>query len=296
MMSAEPVSAEIKKKVTSEVLKLRREKGITPKLVALMIGNDPISRTYLQLKRADCAEVGIISEVMDLSMLSISEVQTRVKETIQNLNNDPNVHAIIPQMPFDGKVSEELVFSTLSQDKDVDGLTPFRLGKLLRKEYSLEESLLPCTPKGIVALLRHYGVKIEGSDVAIIGRSTLVGEPLRKILQDLNATAICLHTFSKNLNQRLGEADVVVAAAGRPPEIYGASGFRLTGGMVKEGSAVVSVGARKEHTSGRTFFDVDLMSLKGKSAFLTPNIGGVGAMTRAMLLQNTLLATGLQLK
>ena len=193
-MSAEPLSAEIKGRVSAEVTRIRHDKGIAPKLVALLIGDDPISRTYVNLKRADCAQVGIISEVVDLSVLPSAEIRSKVDDTIKRLNEDPSVKAIIPQMPFDGKVPEELVFSLLSPDKDVDGLTPFRLGKLMRKEYSLENSLLPCTPKGIVTLLLHYGVKIEGANVAIIGRSVLVSEPLRKLLQDLNATATCYHT------------------------------------------------------------------------------------------------------
>ncbi len=296
MMSAEPISAEIKRHVAEKVSRLREEKGLTPKLVALLIGLDPISRTYVQLKRADCAQVGIVSEVIDLSSVHPPEAGSQAVATIQRLNKDPAVNAIIPQMPFDGRVAEELVFSALSPDKDVDGLTPLRLGKLMRKEYSFETSLLPCTPKGIVALLQYYGVKIEGAEVAIIGRSTLVGEPLRKMLQDLNATATNYHTFSKKLKEGLLGADIIVAAAGRPPELYGSSGFRLTGEMVKEGSAVVSVGSRKDEKNGKTLFDVDLASLKGRCAFLTPNIGGVGAMTRAMLVQNTLVATNLQVQ
>ena len=247
-----------------------------------------MSRTYVDLKRKDCAEVGIISEVIDLSSEDISP--KRILEAIKELNEDSSVHAIIPQMPFSGKISEESVFSTLSPDKDVDGLTPFRLGKLIRTEYELERSLLPCTPKGITLLCKHYAVPMEGAEVIIVGRGILVGEPLRKLLQDLNATVTCCHTKTRNLIQKLKDADIVVAASGRPPEIYGDRGFRLTGDMVKEGCTVISVGVSKDQASGKMLFDIDSASLKGKCRFLTPNTGGVGVMTRACLLQNTIIA------
>ena len=288
MMSASPLAATVKQKVSNDVSRLKKEKGITPKLVALLIGNDPVSRTYVDLKSADCAEVGILSEVRDLSSDHFSS--SDVIDAIKELNEDQTVHAVIPQMPLSGKVSEESVFSALSPEKDVDGLTPYNLGKLLRSEYDLEGSLLPCTPKGSTLLCRYYSVPFEGAEVAIIGRGILVGEPLRKMLQDLNATVTCCHTKTRNLEGKLKSADVVVAASGRPPEIHGERGFRLTGEMVKEGSTVVSVGVRRDPSSGKMLFDVDPLTLKGKCKFLTPNTGGVGVMTRACLLQNTIIA------
>ncbi|MHB8566689.1 MAG: bifunctional 5,10-methylenetetrahydrofolate dehydrogenase/5,10-methenyltetrahydrofolate cyclohydrolase [Nitrososphaerales archaeon] len=289
MMVAEPAVKIIKEDLTIRINRFRRQFGVAPKLVALLIGNDPVSRTYVDLKRKDCADVGILSEVIDLSIYS-EEAPTTILETIKRLNDDKSVNAVIPQMPFDGKIREELVFTTLSPEKDVDGLTPYSLGKLARKEYGLERSLLPCTPKGVVMLAKHFGVPLEGADVAILGRSVLVGEPLRKLFQDLNSTATCYHTFSKHLLDKLSEADVVVAAMGRPPEIFGSSGFRLSQEMVKEGSSVFSVGVRKDPSNGKMLFDVDTRALKGRCDYLTPNTGGVGAMTRACLIQNTVIA------
>ena len=293
LMKADALASEMKKEISQQVLELQKAKGITPKLVALLIGTDPVSRTYVNLKQKDCAEVGIASETRDLSGPEVS--REKVLETLLQLNKDPSVHAVIPQMPFSGKVSEEKVFSLLSPEKDVDGLTPRNLGKLLRSEYSLQTSLLPCTPKGIVLLLQHYHVPLEGADAAIVGRGILVGEPLRKLLQDLNATVTCCHTKTRQLARKLKDADIIVAASGRPPEIYGASGFRVDRGTVKEGSSVVSVGVRKDENTGKMVFDVDTASLKGYSAFLTPNTGGVGVMTRVCLLQNTLTACKAQL-
>jgi len=288
MMIAAPLATSVKEAVGKDVLRLQKERNIAPKLVAFLIGKDPVSRTYVELKKKDCAEVGILSEVRDLSSeeFSASDVLNAIKEA----NDDRTIHAIIPQMPFNGKVQEERVFSTLSPDKDVDGLTPFRLGKLIRSEYDLEGSLLPCTPKGITLLCQFYSVPLEGAEVVIVGRGVLVGEPLRKLLQDLNATVTCCHTKTKDLAGKLKSADLIVAASGRPPELYGEKGFRLNAEMVKEGCTAISVGVRKDPSSGKMLFDIDVSALKGKCSYLTPNTGGVGVMTRACLLQNTIVA------
>ncbi|MGI0078390.1 MAG: bifunctional 5,10-methylenetetrahydrofolate dehydrogenase/5,10-methenyltetrahydrofolate cyclohydrolase [Nitrososphaerales archaeon] len=294
VMYAEPLVTEMKAKISKQVGELKDDRGVSPKLVALLIGREPVSRTYVDLKRNDCAQVGILSEVRDLSSLPKEEAAEKLPRLLKELNSDPSVSAVIPQIPFDGRVKEEEVFSILSPDKDVDGLTPFRLGKLLRKEYSLESSLLPCTPKGVILLVKRYNVTVAGADVAIIGRSTLVGEPLRKMFQDLDATATCYHTRSKHMRERIKEADIVVAASGRPPEIYGISGFRVSRDLVKEGSVVIGVGVKKHEGTGKMLFDVDTKSLRGHCSFVTPNTGGVGAMTRAVLLENTLIAAKLQ--
>jgi len=295
-MIAKPLAEEMKSRIAGDVARIKKEFGITPKLVALLIGDDPVSRTYVDLKRKDCEEVGMTSEVIDLSHYDKGESSKRILDKVKELNDDRSVNAVIPQMPFSGKVSEETLFSTLSPDKDADGLTPYRLGKLLRTEYSIENALLPCTPKGAILLSKYYKVPIEGADVAIVGRSTLVGEPLRKLFQDLNATATCYHTKSRHLEEKLMESDIVVAASGRPPELYGKSGFRVVNESVKPGSCVISVGVRKDEGSGKMLFDVDTVSLKGKCSYLTPNTGGIGVMTRVCLLQNTITATRIQIE
>ncbi len=289
-MIAKPVVEKMKGEIAERVKRLKEE-GVKPKIVALMIGDNPESWTYVNLKMKNCAEVGIESDVIDLRAHSKDKMPEVVAETLSKLNNDPSVNAVLPQLPFDGKISEEFVFSRLSPAKDVDGLTPHNLGKLFRGEYTLENSLIPCTPKGIVLLAQHYGVHIAGSEAAIIGRSTLVGKPLQKLLQDLDATATCYHTKSRRVLERVKDADIVVSASGKPPEVYGQNGFRLTGKMVKEESAVFGVGVWQNPKTNERFFDVDTFSLEGKCAYLTPNVGGVGPMTRICLLQNTLIAT-----
>ena len=294
MMLAEPVVASMKKTISEQVLELK-ERNVVPKLVALLIGSDPVSRTYVELKAKDCADVGVISNVVDLSVAPKNESQAIVLDKISVLNEDPSVSAVIPQMPFDGMVKESDLFSLLNPKKDADGLTPFNLGRLLRREYSLPNSLLPCTPKGVVYLLLHYGVDLKGADVAIIGRSVLVGESLRKLLQDQEATVTCLHSNSKNILERVKRSDIVVVASGKPPELYGSQGFRLSGSMVKEGAIVVGVGVRRDPSTNKMLFDVDTKSLKGICSFLTPNTGGVGAMTRVSLVENTIIAARMQL-
>lgn len=296
MMMAKPLAEQMKISIAERVVRIKKSAGITPKLVALLIGNDPVSRTYVDLKRKDCEEVGIASEVIDLSQHDKGLSQKIILDKIRELNEDETVNAVIPQMPFSGKVSEEALFSALSPDKDADGLTPYRLGKLIRSEYQIEDALIPCTPKGSILLSKYYGVPIEGMDVAIVGRSTLVGEPLRKLFQDLNSTATCYHTKSRKLEDKLREADIIVAASGRPPEIFGYSGFRVVASTVKEGSTVISIGVRKNESTGKMLFDVDTGSLKGRCSFLTPNTGGIGLMTRISLLQNTVIATEMQMR
>ena len=311
-MFSKPAVSGIKGHVSSIAERLKREHGITPKLVALVIGDDPASRRYVKLKTQDCAKVGITSEVIDLSGYSQKEMPQKVAATIRQLNDDPTVNAVLPQMPFGGKISPETVFSQLSPKKDVDGLTPFNLGKLFRGEFTLGDtlempslhsytpkSMLPCTPMGVILLAKYYKVGFAGKEAAVIGRSTLVGKPLAMLLQYQNATPTCYHTGSgsKLLKERIKQADIVVSAVGRNPKIHGEKeGFLLTGGMVKEDSAVFSVGQEEDPKTGKMLFDVDEQSLDGKCAFLTPNIGGIGPMTRACLLMNTVYATLNQLR
>jgi methylenetetrahydrofolate dehydrogenase (NADP+)/methenyltetrahydrofolate cyclohydrolase len=164
------------------------------------------------------------------------------------------------------------------------------MGKLLLGEYSAKNSLIPCTPKGSMAILDHFGIDVAGKDAIIVGRSTLVGEPLRKLLQDRNATVTCTHRKTKNLVERLRKADIIVAAAGRPPELYQENAFRLSADMVKEGVIVISIGVRRDPATSKLVFDVDFEDVKDKAGYITPNTGSTGIMTRGMLLKNTISA------
>ncbi len=289
IMDAKPLFARIKEQVKSDVEFLKK-KGVNPGLSAVLTSEDAISHTYVFFKQRDCKEVGINSQMFDLSKKDSKNREIETIKTVKGLNDRNDIHGIIVQMPLPEFVNIQKVFETLSPEKDVDGLTPYRLGKLMRGEYSYNSSLLPCTPRGVVELLEHYKVSVAGKDVAIVGRSVLVGNPLRKMLEDKGATAICYHSKTKNMKEKLKVADVVISAVGRPPEMYKENSFRLTADMIKDDAIVVGVGVRKDMKNDKLYFDVDVDSVKEKASLVTPNIGGVGLMTRAMLLKNTIIA------
>ena len=256
----------------------------------MIVSEDAISHTYVFFKQKDCKEVGINSEMFDLSKVDPKTRELTVTKTLQELNGRSDIHGIIIQMPFPDFVNAEKIFETLSPGKDVDSLTPYSLGKLMRSEFNYDKNLLPCTPRGVVELLNYYKINVAGKDVAIIGRSVLVSNPLRKMLENMDATVTCLHRKSKNLEDKIKQSDIVVSAAGRPPEIYKENSFKLTGNMVKDDVVVVGVGVRKDLKTDKLYFDVDVDSMKGKASFVTPNIGGIGLMTRAILMKNTIIA------
>ncbi len=290
VMSAKELFQQVLDEVRSDVKMLQEEKGVTPCLAALLVGDDPVSQTYVSLKEKDCGKVGIISKVYRMFDQPPKTREKEVLNLIEKLNSDPETHGVLIQLPFPDFVDKENIFERLSPKKDADGLTPYNMGKLLLGEYDLESSLIPCTPKGVMKILDHFDVDVSGRDAVIVGRSTLVGEPLRKLLQDRNATATCTHRKTKNLMEMLKEADIIVTAAGRPPELYRENSFRLTKDMVKDGVIVISIGVRRDPATGKLVFDVDFEDVKEKASYITPNTGSTGIMTRGMLLKNTVSA------
>lgn len=289
VMDAKPLFDQIKEEVKSDVSALKR-RNINPGLAAVVVGEDAISHTYVFFKQRDCKEVGINSEMLDLSKVDSKTREIDAIKTLKELNGRNDMHGIIVQMPLPNFVNEEKIFGMLFPSKDVDSLTPYSLGKIFRGEYNYDNALLPCTPRGVVELLKHYKIDLAGKDVAIIGRSVLVSNPLRKMLEDLDATATCLHTKSKNIAVKIKQADIVISAVGKPPEMYEDNSFRLAGDMIKDDAVVVGVGVRKDLKTDKLYFDVDADSMKGKASFVTPNVGGIGLMTRAMLIKNTIIA------
>ncbi len=286
MMEGKPVHERIMSWARKETDALKKKK-VTPTLAAILTKDDETSKVYVGMKKKDCEMVGIRSEIYEAYKREKDEgYEKRVLALIKQLNEREDVHSILIQLPLSQKLDEEKIFSILSPKKDVDGLTPYNLGKLMRGEYS-ETSMIPCTPKGVVKLLDYYKVPLEGRDAIVIGRSFLVGEPLRKLLQDRDVTATCLHSKTRNIDEVISSADIVVSAVGRPPELYG-NGFRLTSKMLKDDVVVVGVGVRKH--SGKMYFDLDVDDVKKKASKVAPNIGGVGLMTRACLIENTINA------
>jgi methylenetetrahydrofolate dehydrogenase (NADP+) / methenyltetrahydrofolate cyclohydrolase len=261
--------AAIKLELTARVAALR-ERGIVPGLGTVLVGDDPGSQIYVGLKHRDCAEVGIASIRRDLPATAS---QAEVEAAVDELNADPACTAYLVQVPLPAGLDEYAVLERIDPAKDADGLHPINLGRLVLGQ----PAQLPCTPNGIVELLRRYQVPIDGAEVVIVGRGISVGRPLGLILsrRSENATVTLCHTGTHDLAAHVRRADIVVAAAGRPGLI--------TADMVKPGAAVLDVGVSR--VDGKIAGDVaaDVAAVAG---FVAPNPGGVGPMTRALLLRN----------
>jgi methylenetetrahydrofolate dehydrogenase (NADP+)/methenyltetrahydrofolate cyclohydrolase len=265
--------ATIKHELAARIAALR-ERGIVPGLGTVLVGDDPGSRWYVNAKHRDCAEVGIESIRRELPSTA---TQREVEQVVDELNADPACTAYLVQLPLPRGLDEYAVLSRVDPDKDADGLHPINLGKLVLGQ----AAPIACTPNGIVELLRRYEVPIDGADVTVIGRGITVGRPLGLILtrRSENATVTLCHTGTRDLAAHVRRADIVVAAAGRPGLV--------TAAMVKPGAAVLDVGVSR--VDGKLAGDVaaDVESVAG---YVAPNPGGVGPMTRAMLLTNVVLA------
>jgi methylenetetrahydrofolate dehydrogenase (NADP+)/methenyltetrahydrofolate cyclohydrolase len=254
----------------AERVAVLKERGVTPGLGTVLVGDDPGSQAYVRGKHADCAKVGINSIRRDLPA-DIS--QAKLDETIDELNANPECTGYIVQLPLPKHLNENAALERLDPGKDADGLHPMNLGRLVLNE----PAPLPCTPRGIVHLLRRYEVEIAGAQVVLIGRGVTVGRPLGLLLtrRSENATVTLCHTATRHLPQLTREADIVIAAAGVP--------WLITADMVKPGAAVLDVGVSR--VNGRIVGDV-APEVAEVAGFVAPNPGGVGPMTRAMLLSN----------
>jgi len=277
-LDGKATAATIKAELTERVTKLR-ESGLVPGLATVLVGDDPGSRWYVAGKHNDCAEVGIRSIRVDLS----AEVpQSAVEEAIAGLNENPACTGYIVQLPLPKHMDENDVLGMIDPSKDADGLHPTNLGWLVLGK----PAPLPCTPNGIVELLRRHSVEIAGADVCVVGRGVTVGRPLGLLLtrRSENATVTLCHTGTRDLAAHVRQADIVVAAAGVPGII--------TGDMVKPGAAVLDVGVSRT-AEGKIAGDV-AQSVYDVAGWVSPNPGGVGPMTRAMLLANIVEAAEAQ--
>jgi methylenetetrahydrofolate dehydrogenase (NADP+)/methenyltetrahydrofolate cyclohydrolase len=268
----------LKKDIATRVSELRKE-GKVPALATILVGEKTASKTYVRLKERDCKEVGIHSKTHELP----AEVSEReIFGLIDELNRDKKIHGILVQMPLPPHLSGTEVVERISPKKDVDGLHPLNVGKLWLGTYDFKNDLLPCTPKGVIKLLDHYDVELVGKNVVIINRSNLVGKPLSKLMLDRNATVTLCHSKTAGLEKHTRAADVLVTAIGCRPQ------FLVTEEMVKDQAVVVDVGINC--IEGKIYGDLDFEKVKKKASKITPVPGGVGPMTRAMLLQNILIA------
>jgi len=268
------VSADVKSRVTKAVEELKAI-GVQPCLATVLVGDDPASATYIESKHKDAKEVGIVTRD---HRLAATFKQKELRELVQLLNNDPEVHGVLVQLPLPSHIDEFDIIASLSPMKDVDGLTPYNIGML----QSGIAALKPCTPSGIMELLDYYKIDVAGMDVVIVNRSNLVGKPLLILLLEKDATVTICHSKTKNLNEKLRSADLVVTAVGNRQR------FTLTANMVKEEVVVIDVGIAR--LNSKLTGDLDFESVKQKASWITPVPGGVGLMTRAMLLKNTVTA------
>ena len=276
--TGQTIQTQIKKEVEDLV-----KKGIAPCLAVILVGDDPASQVYVRNKKRTCGELGILSVE---HKLSAQTSQDELEGLVKKLNEDPSVHGILCQFPLPKGLDEDRVIHTISTDKDVDGLHPFNVGLLATGK----PRFISCTPWGVMQLLKHAGIQTEGKHAVVLGRSNLVGRPLSILLSEkaANCTVTVCHSRTKNLASVTSQADILVAAIGRPEYV--------TKEMVKPGAVVIDVGINRvpAHERGEGKFrltgDVDYDSAAAVAGAITPVPGGVGPMTIACLLRNTLVA------
>jgi methylenetetrahydrofolate dehydrogenase (NADP+)/methenyltetrahydrofolate cyclohydrolase len=274
------IAADMRAELKEHVAELKK-KGIVPGLGVILVGQDPASKSYVTAKERACAEIGIYSDDNRLpAQTSGNDLITLIKK----MNADPKINGILVQLPLPKHLNEAQVLMTISPDKDVDGFHPTNVGRMVVGE----KAFLPCTPHGVIQLLIRSSVTIDGSHVVIVGRSNIVGKPLANMLIQKsptgNATVTICHTRTKNLAFHTKQADIVIAAAGRPNTI--------TADMIKPGAVVIDVGVNRvddetKKSGYRLVGDVDFENVKEKASLITPVPGGVGPMTITMLLYNT---------
>ncbi|MBU5058893.1 bifunctional methylenetetrahydrofolate dehydrogenase/methenyltetrahydrofolate cyclohydrolase FolD [Staphylococcus aureus] len=251
-----------------------KEKGFTPKLSVILVGNDGASQSYVRSKKKAAEKIGMISEIVHLEETATEE---EVLNELNRLNNDDSVSGILVQVPLPKQVSEQKILEAINPEKDVDGFHPINIGKL----YIDEQTFVPCTPLGIMEILKHADIDLEGKNAVVIGRSHIVGQPVSKLLLQKNASVTILHSRSKDMASYLKDADVIVSAVGKPGLV--------TKDVVKEGAVIIDVGNAPDE-NGKLKGDVDYDAVKEIAGAITPVPGGVGPLTITMVLNNTLLA------
>ncbi len=272
IIDGKKVSEHIRAQIAEGVEKLKAQTGVTPGLAAVLVGDDPASEIYVRNKRKACAAAGMYSEEHKLPEATTEQ---ELLNLVDRLNNDPNIHGILVQLPLPDHINETKVLRAVSPLKDVDGFHPYNVGLLVEGN----PRFISCTPHGIIKMLEFYGIDIEGKEAVIVGRSNIVGKPVSMLLLHRHATVTICHSRTKPLDEVTRRADILVAAIGR-------ANF-ITGDMVKEGAAVIDVGINRNE-EGKLTGDVDFESVSQKASYITPVPGGVGPMTISMLLWNTL--------
>ena len=272
IIDGKELSAKIREELKQKVAELK-EKGITPGLAVVLVGEDPASAIYVRNKEKGCIDTGIYSEV---HRLSEETSQEELLSLVEKLNNDDAINGILVQLPLPKQIDEMAVLRAINPDKDVDGFHVISAGRLLVGE----KGFIACTPKGIIKLIKSTGIDIAGKNAVVVGRSNIVGKPVALLLLRENATVTVCHSKTKDLAKVCSGADILVAAIGRPEMI--------TADYVKEGAVVIDVGTSR--VDGKLKGDVLFCEAEKKASFITPVPGGVGPMTITMLLENTIEA------
>lgn len=281
IIDGKQISANIKKDLALEVAALKN-RGIVPCLAVILVGNNPASVSYVTGKRKALAELGIEDRTV---LLPESTTEYELLQTIRDLNSDDSVNGILVQLPLPKHIDEEKVIGWIDPTKDVDGFTPINVGNMVIGK----ECFLPCTPHGIVQMLKRTGIETAGKRAVVVGRSNIVGKPISILLsrKEINCTVTMCHTGTKNLEEITRQADILVVASGRPNTV--------TADMIKEGAVVIDVGVNRipdatKKSGFRLVGDCDFESVKEKASYITPVPGGVGPMTITMLVWNTVQA------
>ena len=274
IISGLEVSSKIKKELIIEIEYLNK-RSIYPCLSTILVGDDPASAIYVRNKHRACSEVGI--KTKDNAIKS-SIGEKKLIELIKTLNEDKSVHGILLQLPLPDHINQFNVINAIEPQKDIDGLTYYNAGLLLNKQ----PSFIPCTPLGVMELLNYYNVEQKGKDVIIINRSILVGKPLSLLLLDNDATVVICHSKTKNLHDKIKNSDIIITAVGNRKF------FTLTADLVREDAVIIDIGISR--VNGKVIGDVDFENVSRKVSLITPVPGGVGPMTIAMLLKNTIFA------
>ncbi|MDI6715365.1 MAG: bifunctional methylenetetrahydrofolate dehydrogenase/methenyltetrahydrofolate cyclohydrolase FolD [Actinomycetota bacterium] len=274
LIDGKEISAQIKAELAQEVAKMQKESDVTPGLAVVLVGEDPASKVYVGQKEKACAELGIFSQKHTLPA-DVSEEE--LLGLVGSLNSDPQIDGILVQLPLPKHIDENKVIEAIMPEKDVDGFHPVSVGKMVIGLPGFR----PCTPAGVMELLKRTGVDLVGKEAVVVGRSNIVGKPVAIMLLQQSATVTVCHSKTKNLSEVTRRADVLVVATGKPNTV--------TADMVKDGVVVIDVGVNRLD-SGKLVGDVDFDGVREKASAITPVPGGVGPMTIAMLMYNTVQA------
>jgi methylenetetrahydrofolate dehydrogenase (NADP+) / methenyltetrahydrofolate cyclohydrolase len=273
IISGKDLAHELRLEMKQKVSELN-DRGIYPKLSVILVGDNPASKSYVNGKKKACKETGILSDVIEMDS---GTTEAQLLQQIELLNEDPSVHGILVQLPLPKQIREQKVIDTISFEKDVDGFHPINIGRMMTGE----DAFLPCTPFGIITMLKSKNIPIAGKHAVVVGRSNIVGKPVGQLLLNEHATVTYCHSRTSNLQQLTQQADILIAAVGKVNAIRAEH--------IKEGAVVIDVGINRLEDGSLTG-DVDFEAAKEKASYITPVPRGVGPMTITMLLENTIKA------